>query len=242
MRPSPRMNSTTLLSCLGGRPWKMVRSLHCKMHHIIETTPQRSEPFALLIPTTDTANNVLKIRQNRSRCQGSRQHAKLLGLPRKRLVARLDFGVLLGRRHISFGSSRAVEVRLPRVSGISSCHFLLHFEQGSAKLKLTDKSASGTWVFDHGLGEHVLVHCRSIQLNTDTSLSIGANREFAFDVVLTELMKDVTKFAVLHQEYRRNVDSSGRAKCSRPSIGGCSSAQTAAALCRDKSVALPATG
>jgi hypothetical protein len=102
--------------------------------------------FAALVPTSTDAEHTLDLRHNYPHLvlesellNGSPSFGDRDG---RRLI-RLDFASLLGRRCLSFGSSRLSNIQLPKADDICLQHFILFFDLRMQLLCIKDISLRG---------------------------------------------------------------------------------------------------
>jgi hypothetical protein len=142
--------------------------------------------FALLIPTSAAARETTKVRCN-LRLVGWESsivpHAKST-LPKIRVI-KLDFPFLLGRRCLTFGSSRSSDYRLPEFDDVEPQQFILFFSAEDRALHFKDTSLSGTQIF-------TAIHGSSLEQDVGLSslpprrfIQFGKQGRFTFELVLS---------------------------------------------------------
>ena len=171
------------------------------------SVPRRSTPFAFIVPITRSATEALKLRANRPRCADSRTHAAYLRLQHRRIVAKLDFALLTGRRYISFGSSRASEFRLPPVKSVSACQFLISIDFPTARITIRDLSLSGTWILGDGEKEFRLLHHETVEVQSNMIIRVGNGDSEGLELRLipAEIMQDTKALQMLIREHHRSI-------------------------------------
>ena len=110
--------------------------------------PRRSDPFALLIPLTPQAHDMLKHRLNRVRLTDPTLYSQLPKVPTKKrqYIAKLDFTTLIGRQCFSFGTARSNTIKFPIDSGVSQFHFNISIDVKQSRVVLSDDSLFGLWI------------------------------------------------------------------------------------------------
>lgn len=130
---------------------------------------------------------------------------------RKGLLMKLDFSMVVGRRSIGFGVSRANDLVFPKGYGVESSHFILHFDASTAQLLLTDTSNAGTWIEADGLQErHQLLSRATRVVSQDLIISVGDERRFQFHLSVTMLRRRQSVFCRMFQAYLRTLDATPR--------------------------------
>jgi len=192
-----------------------------------------SQEFALISPLNDRSQLALKNRFNRRhQVDGTRYGLRHPSSPTKRRTAiKLDFAMLLGRRCVSFGTSRANSITLPKGQGISNAHFHIHFHPQTNALLLT--ASSNSKVYIHNVsgtnatrGESIA--CGStVTLSANTRVSLGARRQFEFDIHPTPVApSQQATFEKLYSSWRKSIPEQSLQKIRRLS------AQQPRASCR----------
>ena len=138
--------------------------------------------FAFMAPLTPSANDVLRLPHNKPYLVDAEACGDVPTLSgvRRPVITKLDFAMLLGRSCVAFGSSRAAEIRFPATAGISTVHFILHFDLRTAKLLLTDTSDSGTFIWDNTCSRPQLLRRSTHQLTSCTIVQLGPDPKLRF--------------------------------------------------------------
>ena len=79
-----------------------------------------STAFAHILPLSADAAEALQLRANRRLCGDVHTHWDLVPFDSKRCYVKLNFATLLGRRCLSFGSSRSNEFLLPPAGDVTA--------------------------------------------------------------------------------------------------------------------------
>lgn len=167
-------------------------------------TPKLSEPFALVIPRSNLAIKALRLRGNDTRWVDPQAYPSSLSLRKRSPLGKLDLAMFRGRRHLSFGSSRAADFPLPKVEGISGIHFVLKFDLDCLCLK--DRSQAGTWISDSPDGPFERLHQNTLVVSNNISIRVG---ELWLELRFTDL-KSQPAFRQQLQYYRTTITGLGK--------------------------------
>lgn len=171
-------------------------------------TQNRACVIALLLPISDTAKQTLKLRPNQLYRTDSRNFfASTQNASSRRIVAKFDFSSIFGRRYLSFGSSRSVELRLTKAEGVSGCHFLLHLDPISGSLSLQDTSQSGTWIQKCPNGSWQLLQQSTCVLNGTCTIKLGSGADAVVFDLLIPVLDSARQHCRLLQEYQSSIAS-----------------------------------
>ena len=170
-----------------------------------------SDPFAFIVPKSKSAECMLKLRRNQTRVELTSKHDQLEGLSmRRKTLAILNLCHLLGRRYLSFGTSKLAGFALPPMKAISKRHFLLHFDLSTGELLLSDISRRGIWITtaseasdaDGIIWEHVhQATCRITHQRT----TIRVCEKLEFSIILTPLLWNRSQMPAAFERYVRSV-------------------------------------
>lgn len=145
-----------------------------------------SQGFALFTPLNQCSQVAVKTRLNRRyQVQSSRQSRPSATMSKRHIAIKLDFSMLLGRRCISFGTSRANNVTLPKGNGIGNVHFYVHLHPVTRILLLTVMAKSEVTVYDGTISEKSPISGATIAITKSTRLSFGTCGRFHFTIVPT---------------------------------------------------------
>ena len=163
---------------------------------VLDSGIDLSQEFALVSPLNDRSQLALKARFNRRhQVDGTRYGLRNPSSPKNRHTAiKLDFAMLLGRRCVSFGTSRANSITLPKGQGIGNVHFYIHFHAQTKALLLTVASASKIYIH-HGPSvsstlEGLVAGNSTVALSADTHISFGTHKQFEFKILPTSVECD----------------------------------------------------
>jgi hypothetical protein len=187
-------------------------------------SPQWSQHFALLQPLNIDSHNMLRDRRNRSH-RVPAAHFNIAQVDRlsgkKCLLSRLDFAMIMGRRCIDFGSSRANDIAFPKAPGVEPYHFSIHFEPSTGAILLSDRSKAGTRV-QFGEGRPTLLRSATCVLSSGAQLIVGKGQRFRFELKLTVPETEPETFQRLLRAYLGTLEDlkgeahTGRLGRSRP--------------------------
>lgn len=167
------------------------------------------QDYALIQPLNMRSHEMLNTRINHAH----RVVAAAYGVPqvtslskRKGLLAKLDFAMMLGRRSVGFGSSRANDLVFPKGHGVEQRHCFMHFDLQDGRLLLTDNSKTGTWIH---LPESrpQLLHRATLAVSQGLRLSLGADRRFEFEVRITMPEQRPAVFQAVFAAYLKTLVS-----------------------------------
>lgn len=146
-----------------------------------------SRDFALINPMNGHSQLALEARLNRRHQVGAARYglAKPSNIKKRHIAVKLDFAMLLGRRCITFGTSRANNIKLPKGQGIGTVHFYIHFHPSTKQLLLTVLSKSGVKISQSATGEKKLINSKTISIHQSTYISFGMNERFCFNILPT---------------------------------------------------------
>lgn len=171
-----------------------------------------ASPFALVRPLNQSAQSILDSRPNRLmvRRASLRLMATRHTLRERGWIdeAMLSFGMLYGRRCLTFGTSGSAAFRLAQGEGISYYQFFIQFDSVGALL-LYDCSRTGTWVRPgvHPLQPYRLLHHSRFPLTADVDIRIGeVGHEFRISP--GRLMDDPTMLLRLFNKYTESIAGS----------------------------------
>lgn len=119
-------------------------------------------------------------------------------------VVRIDFALLLGRRFVSFGSSRACEVQLTDDHLVSLEQFKIHLDIYTGALLLTDTSDTGTRVIS-GTSQS-LIHRATLPLIDGAVFELNFGSSHRFHVFV--LRQNPALFRRSFLRYARSLQAS----------------------------------
>ena len=166
------------------------------------TMSMRAYPLALPIPQSKDAYKALKDRVNHvmianqplAVSPSSAQEYRMHPFP-------LSLRIFFGRRAMSFGTARRNAIVLPSGDGVEVQHLYLHFELQTSLLLLTDSSYEGTWICSHGSASPKLLHHSTWPFLTSTSIKIGHQLKYHFEIRLTEDQRHGEAFTQAFERY-----------------------------------------
>jgi hypothetical protein len=167
-----------------------------------------SQDFALLQPLNMDTHNMLKSRRNRPHRVLAAPYSivQVERLPGKKcLLAKLDFAMMMGRRTINFGSSRANDIAFPKAPGVEPHHFSIRFDPSTGAILLSDRSKAGTRV-QAGEERLRLVRSATCVLSTGAKLIIGKGQRYQFKLKLTMPETEPETFQRLFRAYLGTLD------------------------------------
>ena len=163
-----------------------------------------STAFAYVLPLSADAAEAMQLRANRRLCGEVHARRDLVPFGSKRCYVKLNFATLLGRRCLSFGSSRSNEFLLPPAEDVAARQFILHFELHTATLLLTDTSRYGTWLSNDSTPKRSL-HQATYPLGQSNVISFGLGQRYQFRIVLADSVSDPIAFSGLFQRYTQSI-------------------------------------
>ena len=168
---------------------------------------RRADAFGVLVPKSREADKMFDLRTNRLRIDATSLYSHILHPDHTTTskVAKLNFAFMFGRRHLTFGTARSTEFQLPELSGVSACHFILHFDLDAAALLLTDTSETGTWI--ESRGDWILVHNMTHRIDEDEiRIHMGEGGALQFSLVsFISGLRQQLGFVARLAEYARSL-------------------------------------
>ncbi len=155
-----------------------------------------STAFAYALPLSGDAVKAVQLRANRRLCGDASAR-------RDRYVT-LNFATLLGRRCLSFGSSRSNEFLLPQTEDVAARQFIIYFELHTATLLLTDTSRDGTWLSNESTPMQCL-HQAAYPLLKINDIGFGHGQRYRFRILVVDSAIDPTAFSSLFQRYAQSI-------------------------------------
>ena len=146
----------------------------------------------------------MQLRANRRLCGDVHARQDLVPFSSKRCYVKLNFTTLLGRRCLSFRSSRSNEFLLPLAKDVAARQFILYFELHTATLLLTDTSQYGTWLSNDSTPKRSL-HQATYPLVQTNDISFGHGQRYQFRIVVTDSAIDPITFSNLFQRYTQSI-------------------------------------
>ena len=163
-----------------------------------------STAFAYALPLSADAAEAMQLRANRRLCGDVHARRDLVPFDSKRCYVQLNFATLLGRRYLSFGSSRSNVFLLPPAEDVAAHQFILHFELYTATLVLTDTSQHGTWLSNDSTPKRSL-HQATYPLIQSNDIGFGHGQRYRFRIVVADSAIDPIIFSDLFQRYAQSV-------------------------------------
>ena len=163
-----------------------------------------STAFAYALPLSAGAVEAIQLRANRRLCGDVHARRDLVPFDSQRCYIKLNFATFLGRRYISFGSSRCNEFLLPPAKDVAAHQFFLHFELHTATLLLTDTSQYGTWLSNDFTPKRSL-HRATYPLVQSNDIGFGNGQRYRFRIVVADSAIDPIIFPDLFQRYVQSI-------------------------------------